>query len=77
MEWGARNLVLGAGLGGMRPNIVVLGFYNLPELRQTYVDVSLESIQPTDILHQATFQLHPFTPAIAAIEQGYQSRCIS
>jgi potassium/chloride transporter 9 len=35
VEWGARNLVLGAGLGGMRPNIVVMGFYNLPELRQT------------------------------------------
>jgi len=31
---GARNLVLSAGLGGMRPNIVVMGFYNLPELRQ-------------------------------------------
>ncbi|KAF2454910.1 amino acid permease-domain-containing protein [Lineolata rhizophorae] len=33
VEWGARNIVLTAGLGGMRPNIVVLGFYNLPELR--------------------------------------------
>jgi solute carrier family 12 (potassium/chloride transporters), member 9 len=28
VEWGARNLVLGAGLGGMRPNIVVMGFYS-------------------------------------------------
>lgn len=77
MEWGARNLVLGAGLGGMRPNIVVLGFYNLPELRQTYVNFSLEPNAPADILHQATFQLHPFAPAVAAIEQGYQPRCIS
>ncbi|MCJ1385248.1 hypothetical protein MMC17_008369 [Xylographa soralifera] len=29
IEWGTRNIVLSAGLGGMRPNIVVMGFYNL------------------------------------------------
>ena len=34
IEWGARNLVLSAGLGGMRPNVVVMGFYNLSELRR-------------------------------------------
>lgn len=33
-EWGARNIVLSAGLGGMRPNIAVLGFYNLDDLRR-------------------------------------------
>ncbi|KAI0840009.1 amino acid permease-domain-containing protein [Hypoxylon sp. FL0890] len=35
IEWGARNLILSAGLGGMRPNIVVLGFYNMDELRKS------------------------------------------
>ncbi|RDW64834.1 hypothetical protein BP6252_10485 [Coleophoma cylindrospora] len=35
VEWGARNIVLSAGLGGMRPNICVLGFYNLDELRRS------------------------------------------
>jgi potassium/chloride transporter 9 len=35
VEWGARNLVLSAGLGGMRPNIAVLGFYNLDDLRRS------------------------------------------
>ncbi len=42
MEWGARNLVLNAGLGGMRPNIVMIGFYNLGESRnqKPLVDVS-------------------------------------
>ncbi|KAI0999159.1 Vacuolar cation-chloride cotransporter 1 [Podosphaera aphanis] len=34
VEWGARNIVLSAGLGGMRPNIAVLGFYNLDDLRR-------------------------------------------
>jgi potassium/chloride transporter 9 len=41
VEWGTRNIVLNAGLGGMRPNIAVLGFYNLEDLRrnQPLVDV--------------------------------------
>jgi potassium/chloride transporter 9 len=42
VEWGARNIVLGAGLGGMRPNIAVLGFYNMDDLRHSkpLIDVS-------------------------------------
>lgn len=41
IEWGARNIFLSAGLGGMRPNIVVVGFYNIAQLRseQPLVDV--------------------------------------
>jgi potassium/chloride transporter 9 len=41
VEWGARNIVLSAGLGGMRPNIAVLGLYNLDDLRrnQPLIDV--------------------------------------
>jgi potassium/chloride transporter 9 len=35
IEWGVRNIVLGAGLGGMRPNITVLGFYNMDDLRSS------------------------------------------
>ncbi|ORY71193.1 amino acid permease-domain-containing protein [Pseudomassariella vexata] len=35
IEWGIRNLILSAGLGGMRPNIAVLGFYNMDELRRS------------------------------------------
>jgi len=31
--WGVRSLILSAGLGGMRPNIVVMGFYNMNDLR--------------------------------------------
>ncbi|KUI71100.1 Vacuolar cation-chloride cotransporter 1 [Cytospora mali] len=34
ITWGIRNLILSAGLGGMRPNIAVIGFYNLEELRR-------------------------------------------
>jgi solute carrier family 12 (potassium/chloride transporters), member 9 len=35
VEWGVRNIILGAGLGGMRPNIAVLGFYNMDDLRHS------------------------------------------
>ncbi|KAM0237356.1 hypothetical protein ACHAP5_009082 [Fusarium lateritium] len=35
ITWGIRNLILSAGLGGMRPNIAVLGFYNMDELRKS------------------------------------------
>ncbi|KAK7432499.1 hypothetical protein QQZ08_001064 [Neonectria magnoliae] len=35
INWGIRNLILSAGLGGMRPNIAVLGFYNMDELRKS------------------------------------------
>lgn len=35
ITWGVRNLILSAGLGGMRPNIAVMGFYNMEELRKS------------------------------------------
>ncbi|KAJ0299269.1 hypothetical protein COL516b_009147 [Colletotrichum fioriniae] len=35
ITWGIRNLILSAGLGGMRPNIAVMGFYNMDELRES------------------------------------------
>ncbi|KAK1453865.1 amino acid permease [Colletotrichum melonis] len=35
ITWGIRNLILSAGLGGMRPNIAVMGFYNMDELRDS------------------------------------------
>ncbi|KAL2025069.1 hypothetical protein VTK56DRAFT_71 [Thermocarpiscus australiensis] len=35
ITWGVRNLILSAGLGGMRPNIAVMGFYNMDELRSS------------------------------------------
>jgi potassium/chloride transporter 9 len=41
MTWGIRNLILSAGLGGMRPNVAILGFYNMDDLRRSrpYVPV--------------------------------------
>ncbi|KAJ6438302.1 cation chloride cotransporter [Purpureocillium lavendulum] len=35
ITWGIRNLILSAGLGGMRPNIAVMGFYNMDDLRRS------------------------------------------
>jgi potassium/chloride transporter 9 len=41
INWGVRNLILSAGLGGMRPNIAVLGFYNMDELRRSQPSLSI------------------------------------
>jgi potassium/chloride transporter 9 len=46
IEWGARNIFLSAGLGGMRPNIVVLGFYNLQQFRSEQPLVDIPSPPP-------------------------------
>lgn len=41
-EWGARNIVLNAGLGGMRPNVVIIGFYNLKDYRENKPLIDLD-----------------------------------
>ncbi|KAK5076837.1 hypothetical protein LTS08_006008 [Lithohypha guttulata] len=46
MEWGSRNLVLSAGLGGMRPNIVMMGFFNLEQFRSEQPLVDIPSPPP-------------------------------
>ncbi|KAK9777897.1 putative Amino acid permease-domain-containing protein [Seiridium cardinale] len=56
IEWGVRNLILSAGLGGMRPNIAILGFYNMEELRM---------LQPTIHVPSA-----PVSPSKAKFEQS-------
>lgn len=56
VEWGARNIALGAGLGGMRPNIAILGFFNMDEFR--------ESRPLIDVATLATMGLHHRKPSI-------------
>ena len=46
VEYGTRNVVLSAGLGGMRPNIVIMGFYNLQQFRQEQPLVDVPSPPP-------------------------------
>lgn len=57
VEWGTRNIVLSAGLGGMRPNIVVMGAYNLDEYwaSQPLIDLSgseSSAVMPPHALRQ-------------------------
>lgn len=47
IEWGVRNLILSAGLGGMRPNIAILGFYNMEELRTSLPEAEMPSVPPS------------------------------
>ncbi|KAF2098943.1 hypothetical protein NA57DRAFT_66175 [Rhizodiscina lignyota] len=56
VEWGTRNLVLSAGLGGMRPNIVVMGFYNMEDRRKSEQD------QLVDVASASTTA--PTTPVV-------------
>lgn len=47
--WGCRNVFLGSGLGGMRPNITVLGFYDEFQSGQTHPErIDVEEL-PTDV----------------------------
>jgi potassium/chloride transporter 9 len=50
VDWGLRNVVLNSGLGGMRPNIVIMGFFNLSDLRkrEPLVDVPDLRREPSD-----------------------------
>ncbi|KAG6012610.1 hypothetical protein E4U43_007716 [Claviceps pusilla] len=45
--WGVRNLVLSAGLGGMRPNIAIMGFYNMDDLRKSNTSVMVPEVPAT------------------------------
>ncbi|ONH67703.1 Vacuolar cation-chloride cotransporter 1 [Cyberlindnera fabianii] len=51
LPWGVRNVILGSGLGGMKPNIVVLGFFDMerhyPKSRPE--TVRLASAQTVDV----------------------------
>lgn len=53
IEWGTRNLLLGAGLGGMRPNIIVMGFYNLDKFRISQSLVEIPAPQPRKAVRNA------------------------
>ena len=50
VDWGLRNVVLNSGLGGMRPNIAILGFFNLSDLRkrEPLVDIPGPRREPSD-----------------------------
>ncbi|KAJ4414167.1 hypothetical protein N0V85_003264 [Neurospora sp. IMI 360204] len=47
ITWGMRNLMLSAGLGGMRPNIAVIGFYNMDDLRRSRPTLRIFRKAPT------------------------------
>ncbi|KAK9239121.1 amino acid permease-domain-containing protein [Lipomyces kononenkoae] len=42
--WGARNIVMQAGLGGMKPNIAVLGFFDVASYRARVANAGLTPV---------------------------------
>ncbi|KAF8989664.1 hypothetical protein BGZ52_000527, partial [Haplosporangium bisporale] len=75
---GARNLLIGTGLGGMRPNIVVMGSFNL----QRYLQ-EMELQQSTDQRPLSPFlgkkaPVTPLTPGFAPYQvQGHGDHTIN
>ena len=75
--WGIRSLILSAGLGGMRPNIVVMGFYNMNELRVSHPERRIPetpsspvSKKPTRPVQSATAQSRSRTDSTAHLLEG-------
>ncbi|KAF9901796.1 hypothetical protein EC991_005646 [Linnemannia zychae] len=60
---GARNLLIGTGLGGMRPNIVVMGSFNLERYHKEKQEQELRQQQ------QAEQQLSPRLPQSPLVHQ--------
>ena len=54
VEWGTRNIVLNAGLGGMRPNITVLGFFDMEKYRRSQPLIDVPSPASSRPVSQAT-----------------------
>ncbi|RMD41899.1 hypothetical protein DV735_g3219, partial [Chaetothyriales sp. CBS 134920] len=48
IEWGTRNIFLSAGLGGMRPNIIVFGIYNVQQFRNEQPQLPSPPPEPKD-----------------------------
>ncbi|KAF9139763.1 hypothetical protein BGX30_007533 [Mortierella sp. GBA39] len=61
---GARNLLIGTGLGGMRPNIVVMGSFNLERYQRDKQEQELRQLQ-----HQSQQLLSPRLPQSPLIPQ--------
>ncbi|KAF9549616.1 hypothetical protein EC957_003152 [Mortierella hygrophila] len=59
---GARNLLIGTGLGGMRPNIVVMGSFNLERYQRDKQEQELRQLQQQS--HQLLSPRLPQSPLI-------------
>ncbi|KAG0356577.1 hypothetical protein BG005_004483 [Podila minutissima] len=76
---GARNLLIGTGLGGMRPNIVVMGSFNL----QRYLQENDQQEQQSTDRPQSPFLAQkapttPLTPGFASYQvQGHGDHTIN
>lgn len=55
--WGMRNLVLNAGLGGLYPNLIVMGFFSLDDWRNLHPS-SKHTSEHNKHLHRTTSHTH-------------------
>lgn len=63
ITWGVRNLILSAGLGGMRPNIAVMGFYNMDDLRSSHPTMKVPDPPfPSAVAEHKVLEAEPKSP---------------
>lgn len=76
--WGARNVFLGSGLGGMRPNISVLGFYDLDHSGRTRRDhIDVESLPTDHLRHESHCSLTEWVQIIEDLLTLGSNVCIT
>lgn len=76
--WGARNVFLGSGLGGMRPNISVLGFYDKDQSGQRRRDhIDVESLPTDHLRHESHCSLTEWVQIIEDLLTLGSNVCIT
>lgn len=69
LPWGIRNVFLGSGLGGMKPNITVLGMFDLQHYRQnSSPNINDNNGVSQAISHVATSDIPDFGPKLPTDE---------
>jgi solute carrier family 12 (potassium/chloride transporters), member 9 len=56
--WGTRNLILNAGLGGLHPNLIVMGFFSLDDWRELH-PASRYTTEHNKQLRKGSSHTHP------------------
>lgn len=74
LEWGTRNIVLSAGLGGMWPDIVIMGAYNLDEYLESQPLIKLQSGKSSGIENVPATKRLPSQTSIVREQRDFKAK---